>query len=159
MARRPGNGVQVVTAGIGLVTHRISCSFTISLVTTTRTRDRQPRSHVSRGTSCRPKWTRLSLCVHSCRSTTVWSTCPSSLRGVAAVSPGSPCSLPCSSQHKGRSRRRPSASGPDPTLKAQPRLAASAPPAATLTLRAPSGTTRGSSGGSFSRGAWYDAHE
>lgn len=62
------------------VAHRISCSFTISLLTTTRTRDRQPSSHVSSGTSSRPKWTRLSLCVHSCRSTAVWTTCPSSLQ-------------------------------------------------------------------------------
>ena len=77
------------------VAHRISCSFTTSLVTTTRTRDRQPRSHVSRGTSSRPKWTWLSLCVHSCRSTAVWATCPSSLQEAAAPHQlGPPASFP-----------------------------------------------------------------
>lgn len=105
MGSRWGDGAQDVKGlanmpepgeGALLAAHRISCSFTISLVTTTRTRERHPRSHVSRGTSSRPKWTWLSLCVHSCRSTTVWTTCPSSLQEVAAWREhGSSCFLPC----------------------------------------------------------------
>lgn len=89
--------------------HRISCSFTISLLTTTRTRDRQPKSHVSRGTSSRPKWTRLSLCVQSCRSTAVWTTCPSSLQEWVAApgQPGISRALPCFSQYSSSSRRAP----------------------------------------------------
>lgn len=105
-----------------LVAHRISCSFTISLLTTTRTRDRQPRSHVSRGTSSRPKWTRLSLCVHNCRSTAVWTTCPSSLqeegRRRVSLAPLAPflAFLSTAVAQEGH----PSISGPNPTLKSQP---------------------------------------
>lgn len=62
-------------------------------MTTTRTRDRQPRSHVSRGTSSRPKWMRLSLCVHSCRSTTVWTTWPSRLQEGEEAAPYEPRGL------------------------------------------------------------------
>lgn len=101
-----------------LVAYRISCSFTISLVTTTRTRERQPKSQVSRGTSSRPKWMRLSLCVHSCRSTAVWTTCPSSLK--RRWQPGSTWVFllpPLLFSVQVAQGRHHSTSGPNPTLK------------------------------------------
>lgn len=139
------------------VAHRISCSFTTSLVTTTRTRDRQPRSHVSRGTSSRPKWTWLSLCVHSCRSTAVWATCPSSLQEAAAPHQlGPPASFPALLGRR-RAWRVLFSPWPKAHLASQP-LPGSHPPPQRLTPRAQSWPTTGSSGGSSSTGAWCGAH-